>query len=177
MIAFLAGICLMSLALVIRSQNQGNFAVPQASSSRSTGLPETFNRFKLTPSSGYLRAGDIFNLQLSGEALDDGSVLGFDALIEIKGIDYEVVSVKSKNFDIVKIVKARDLSHLTITGIKSLGAPDALKLSQGPLADMVMKVKSSGTMTSRVIATSGRETSKIIFDGPDGLNKVTATSD
>ncbi len=186
LVGVMIGLFGLGLSLVKMSQSNGTFlsstaatskrAIPQTPTAAPVVTPVAF--FSVTSDSDLtqVQAGQELSLKLYGDS-KGRSVQGFDALITLEGIDYDVVSAKSPMFDIIKFIKP---THLTVTAIKKMNiSQDVILAPTDVIAEIVIKPRAGGTIVPKIIDSMGRETSKMIFDdatSANGLQKVSATA-
>ena len=186
-VAVMVGLSGLGLLLVRRAQTNGLFVSSNAVStirsiiqpSVTTAPVSSTKAFFSVKSDDDLRQvyeGREVTLRLYGNS-DGRSVQGFDALIKLSGVEYELVSVKSLNFDVIKFVKP---THLTVTAVKKINiTQDVVLLPSEVVAEIILKPKTDGTLAPEIAESVGKETSKMIFDdvsSAGGLQKVSATA-
>ncbi len=186
-VAVMVGLSGLGLLLVRRAQTNGLFVSSNAVStirsiiqpSVTTAPVSTTKAFFSVKSDADLRQvyeGREVTLKLYGNS-DGRSVQGFDALIKLSGVEYELVSVKSPNFDVIKFVKP---THLTVTAVKKINITrDVVLVPSEVVAEIILKPKTDGTLNPEIAESVGKETSKMIFDdvsSAGGLQKVSATA-
>lgn len=186
-VAVMVGLSGLGLLLVRRAQINGLFVSSNAVSTiRSIIQPsvttapvsttKAFFSVKSDADPRQVYEGREVTLKLYGNS-DGRSVQGFDALIKLSGVEYELVSVKSPNFDVIKFVKP---THLTVTAVKKINITrDVVLVPSEVVAEIILKPKTDGTLTPEIAESVGKETSKMIFDdvsSAGGLQKVSATA-
>jgi len=186
-VAVMVGLSGLGLLLVRRAQTNGLFVSSNAVTtirniiqpSVTTAPVNNSKAFFSIKSDADLRQvyeGREVTLKLYGNS-DGRSVQGFDALIKLSGVDYELVSVKSPDFDVIKFIKP---THLTVTAVKKINITrDVVLFPNEIVAEIMIKPKTDGSLTSEIAESVGKETSKMIFDdvsSAGGLQKVSATA-
>ncbi|MEI6327459.1 MAG: hypothetical protein WCO78_05085 [Candidatus Roizmanbacteria bacterium] len=185
-VAIMVGLCGLGLFLVRRAQTNGFFTSPSTSASteRVVSVPsvapvsasKAFFAVKSDSDLLHVYAGREVALSVYGDS-GGRSVQGFDALVKMTGVDYEVVSAKSTTFDLIKFKKP---THLTLTAVKKINITRELALAPSDMViQLVIKPLSDGALTPEIVESVGKETSKMIFDDittTNGLEKVSATA-
>jgi len=184
-IAVMMVLCGLGLFLVKRSQSNGLFKSSSAASTKQVPLQpsvvpnvatKAFFSIKSDADQNQVYADREITLRLYGDS-GSRSVQGFDALVKLSGVDYEVVSAKSTNFDLLKFVKP---THLTLTAVKKINITrDVVLAPSEMIVEVVLKPKADGVLTPEIVEAVGKETSKMIFDdvsSESGLEKVSATA-
>jgi hypothetical protein len=107
-----------------------------------------------------LKVGQTFNVVVNGYA-GEKDIVGYDILLSIDPLVWEVVDVKSEipDFIIEYFDKER---YVSITGIKDIRNQAPLILNGTPFLSVVLKPKISGALPVSVLRQQGPETTKFV---------------
>jgi hypothetical protein len=107
-----------------------------------------------------LKVGQTFNVVMNGYA-GEKDIVGYDILLSIDPLVWEVVDVKSEipDFIIEYFDKER---YVSITGIKDIRNQAPLILNGTPFLSVVLKPKISGALPVSVLRQQGPETTKFV---------------
>ncbi|MFO0704104.1 MAG: hypothetical protein U0525_05280 [Patescibacteria group bacterium] len=203
-LTFFLAVCVIVIGVVYRYQESG-FFVPQdkddVSNVRPTEIPKSSDtsefqdnkinkapvvanrpvdvktQFKLETENRKSGLGDTVVVTVFASSAGKKPV-GYDAIVEISGGQYDIVSTKSldERFNLIKFVKN---SRITLTGVLSTKFKEANAWDNTPIAQIVVKPKAVGQLKFEISDISGRETSKIMIKNDAGVTEklFSASSD
>jgi len=169
----------MTLVLINQVQRDRYFSPPSAalSDTRVAVKPQATATFRLQSSAGTDRVtkSSPLTLMLYGDS-KGRTVEGFDALISIEGVPFEVASIESADFDVIKVLKP---GYISLIAVKKLNVKDEIQIySTQPVVTLTLNPLEDGSVTAAAVESIGAETSKMILNdmsSSTGLMGVSAT--
>lgn len=187
-ITFFLVVCIIVIGVVYNYQDSGRFGTnslqnktvretqtPLPSASSEMPLREPIYSINISNPSATL--GDEVKIVVNGNSFGSRPV-GFDVLMQIDGVSYDVVSVESLD-DEFRIMNFGKPTGITITGILATSVNIASNWEDRSLFELTLKPKSEGVMNITIAESIGNETSKIVTDKNGGYDPkiITAQSE
>lgn len=169
----------MTLILIDQVRRDRYFSPPSAARSdiKLTAKPQTNATFRLQSSNttGQVSKNAPLILKLYGDSKGH-TVEGFDSLISVSGVPFEVASIESAEYDVVKILKPGSIS---LIAVKKLSIPTDIYVSPTqPVVILTLLPLEEGELQVDAVESIGAETSKMILNdatSSTGLMGVSAT--
>lgn len=169
----------MTLALISQVQRDRYFSPPSAalSDTRIAVKPQTTATFRLQSSAGtdQVIKNSPLTLMLYGDS-KGRTVEGFDALVSIEGVPFEVASIESADFDVIKVLKP---GYISLIAVKKLSINSNIQVyPTQPVVLLTLNPLEDGSLTAAAVESIGAETSKMILNdmsSSTGLMGVSAT--
>lgn len=172
---FLVVVVMFGLVLVLRNSQLNSSNAPSTTAPVAQGpvLSPTPQKtllgsfaIKMSNPQTVVKVGQNVSFDLVLDTAGVG-IVGYDVLIGVDKIDFDLVSVTSAdpNFTIYKRAHS---DYLTLTGAEKLSSKNSVVFTNQKVVTLVLRPKKAGKLDLSIEATQGKETSDFV----DGKTKI-----